>query len=305
MNVFELENSFRQLADLIKKHAPTPGTFQTLIPALNLMHAITPSQPVESLYKPSICVVAQGKKTSLLSNEAYCYDVANYLVTSMDLPIRSTVTTATPSRPYLGLKLNFEIDIIIEAFKHIHTSNKPSPDKRGIALSPTSPKLLDPLLRLISLLDTPQDISFMAPLIIREILYRVIQDNQNVLIHQLAIIGSHTQKISQAIKWLTQHYNQAISMEELAQSVNMSNSLFYKQFKLLTTMSPLQFQKTIRLQEARRLMLVEKLQAADAAFRVGYESPSQFSREYARQYGKPPAYDISEQLKKVQEDRSN
>ncbi|WP_138755563.1 AraC family transcriptional regulator [Paenibacillus sinopodophylli] len=285
----------RQLASLILRHAPSTGTHPTVVPSLQLMHATELSEPMESVYKPSICVVAQGAKTASLADETYCYDPSTYLVVSVDLPILGRIIEASPETPYLSLKLSFDNDVILDIVREMSSSvPAPAASARGIKVNRSTPAMLEALVRLMRLLDEQEDILIVSPLIVREILYRVLQSEQGAVFRQLALIGSHSHNISQAIQSINRQYNLPIEVEQLAKSVNMSVSAFHKHFKRVTAMSPLQYQKTLRLQEARRLMLTESVQASDAAFRVGYESPSQFSREYARMYGSPPTKDIQE-----------
>jgi AraC-like DNA-binding protein len=290
-----MEQALQQLALLIHRHAPSNGMHQTAVPSLALMHATQLSEPLEAVYKPSICVVAQGAKTATLADETYRYDPSTYLVTSVELPIIGKIIEASPETPYLSLKLSFDADVILDIVKELNRPVfVPAEACRGITVNRTSPALLEAIVRLMQLLNAPEDVPILAPLVIREILYRVLQGEQGALIHQFAIIGSHAHNIAQAIQLINRQYDHPLVIEQLAKSVNMSTSAFHKHFKRVTAMSPLQYQKTVRLQEARRLMLMESVQASDAAFRVGYESPSQFSREYARMYGRPPILDIQE-----------
>lgn len=295
-----LERALQQLALLIRRHAPSGGTHRTALPSLSLMHAAIMSEPMESVYKPSICVVAQGAKMAALADETYRYDPSNYLVTSVELPIMGRIVEASPENPYLSLKLSFDADVILDVVQKMkRPAFVPSEAGRGITVNRTSPDLLDNLVRLLQLLDSPDDIPVLAPLMIREILYRVLQSEQGALFYQFAVIGSHAHNIAQAIQLINWQYDRPLSIERLAKSVNMSVSAFHKHFKRVTAMSPLQYQKTVRLQEARRLLLTESAQVSDAAFRVGYESPSQFSREYSRMYGQPPTRDVQELLDRV------
>ncbi|GGF91579.1 transcriptional regulator [Paenibacillus albidus] len=290
-----MEQALQQLALLIRRHAPSNGTHPTSVSSLKLMHTTQLSEPLESVYKPSICVVAQGAKMATLADEIYRYDPSTYLVTSVELPIIGRIIEASPEIPYLSLKLSFDADIILDLVKEMNRpAFVPAESSRGITVNRTSPTLLEAIVRLLQLLNTPEDVPILAPLVIREILYRVLQSEQGALIHQFAVIGSHAHNIAQAIQLINRQYDRPLVIEQLAKSVNMSTSAFHKHFKRVTAMSPLQYQKTVRLQEARRLMLTETVQASDAAFRVGYESPSQFSREYARMYGRPPTLDIQE-----------
>jgi AraC-like DNA-binding protein len=290
-----MEQALQQLALLIRRHAPSNGTHLTAVPSLALMHATQLSEPLESVYKPSICVVAQGAKTATLADETYRYDPSTYLVTSVELPIIGRIIEASPEIPYLSLKLSFDADVIQDIVKETnHPVFVPAEACRGITVNRTSPALLEAIVRLMQLLNAPEDVPILAPLVIREILYRMLQGEQGALIHQFAIIGSHAHNIAQAIQLINRQYDRPLVIEQLAKTVNMSTSAFHKHFKRVTAMSPLQYQKTVRLQEARRLMLTETVQASDAAFRVGYESPSQFSREYARMFGRPPMLDVQE-----------
>lgn len=285
----------QQLALLIRRHAPANGTHQTALPSLSLMNAERLSEPLESVYKPSICVVAQGAKTASVADETLRFDPSTYLITSVELPILGRIVEASPEIPYLSLKLSFDADVILEmAEKSNRPASVPEEPGRGIAVNRMSPALLEAVVRLLRLLDAPDDIPVLSPLVIREIVYRMLQGEHGALLCSFGIIGSHAHCIAQAIRLINLQYDRPLAIEELAKSVNMSVSAFHKHFKRVTAMSPLQYQKTVRLQEARRLMLAESAQASDAAFRVGYESASQFSREYARMYGKPPMRDVQE-----------
>jgi AraC-like DNA-binding protein len=285
-----------QLTPLIRRHAPANGTHQTAVPSLTLMHTERLSEPMESVYKPSICVVAQGAKTATLADETYRYDPSTYLITSIELPIVGRIVEASPEVPYLSLKLGFDADIILEMMEKTNRpASVPAETGRGITVNRMSADLLEAIVRLVRLLDAPEDIPVLAPLLVREILYRILQSEQGSLFYRFGTAGSHAHRIAQAIRLINRQYDRPLAVEQLAKSVNMSASAFHKHFKRATAMSPLQYQKTVRLQEARRFLLTESAQASDAAFRVGYESPSQFSREYARMFGKPPMRDIQEQ----------
>ncbi|MEF2965635.1 AraC family transcriptional regulator [Paenibacillus sp. M1] len=290
-----MEQALRQLAILIRRHAPSDGTHQTAIPSLKLMQATQLAEPLESVYKPSICVVAQGAKTATLARETYRYDPSNYLITSVELPIIGKIVEASPGIPYLSLKLSFDIDVILDIAKEMNRDVPVQANTcRGITRNEMSPALLEATVRLMDLLNTPKDIPILAPLVTREILYRVLQSEQGAVISQFAVIGSQAHHIAQAIQLINRHFDRPLVIEELAKTANMSTSAFHKHFKRVTALSPLQYQKTVRLQAARSLILTESMQASDAAYRVGYESPSQFSREYARMYGRPPMLDVQQ-----------
>ncbi|TCM97844.1 AraC family transcriptional regulator [Paenibacillus sp. BK033] len=291
-----MEHALRQLADLILRHAPSSGTFSTPVPNLSLMNAAHMSEPLESVYKPSLCLVAQGAKTATLGDETYRYDPMTFVVIAAELPIISKIVEASPGVPYLSLKLSFDPDVILDIVKESsRVSDAPAEASPGITMNRTSPGLLEAAVRLVQLLDAPEDIPVLAPLIVREILYRVLQSEHGSLIRSFAMAGSHSHNIAQAIRMINRQYAEPLVIDQLAREASLSTSAFHKHFKRVTSMSPLQYQKTLRLQEARRLMLTETVHASEAAFRVGYESPSQFSREYARMYGRPPMLDIQEQ----------
>lgn len=289
----ELERKRQDLAALIDRLAVDDGDHETAIAGLNLYRA---SQPINSkcgLYTSTLTLVAQGGKRVLLAGERYDYDQANYLVTTIDLPVVYSVTEASPERPCLCVVWQLDPSRIAQLLTADLPPVKVSAG-RGMSISPLSHDMLDAVLRLVRLLDTPADIPMLAPLIERELLYRLIISDQGARLRQIAMAGSQTQQIARAIDWLRQHYSAPLRIQELARTVNMSVSSLHHHFKAITAMSPLQYQKLLRLQEARRLLLTEQCDAASAAHRVGYESPSQFSREYSRFYGAPPLRDVAQ-----------
>ena len=287
----ELERKRQDLAARIDRLAVGDGDHETAIAGLNLYRS---SQPVPSkcgLYTSTLTLVAQGSKQVILAGERYDYDQANYLVTTIDLPVIYSVTEASPERPCLCVVWQLDPARIAEWLTADLPPSRTSAG-RGMSISPLSHDLLDAMLRLVRLLDTPTDIPMLAPLIERELLYRLIVSEQGARLRQIAMNGSQTQQIARAVDWLRQHYSAPLRIQELAQTVNMSVSSLHHHFKAITAMSPLQYQKLLRLQEARRLLLTEQCDAASAAHRVGYESASQFSREYSRFYGAPPLRDV-------------
>lgn len=290
-------SKLEELTLLIARHAPSDGTHTSLVPELCFRRASQVSEPKHTVNLPSLYVVAQGSKTATLAGEDYKYDPSTYMVSSVHLPVIGQITEASPELPYLSLQLLISPDVILDV---IHTSSSQWKGKtgRGILVSQSAPPLLDGLLRLVRLLDTPEDIEVLAPLIIREILYRVLKDEQGALIRQFAVAGSYAHSVSKVIHLINRDYAKPLVIEELAKEANMSPSSLHKHFKKVTALSPLQYQKAIRLQTARRMLLSEGLEAADAGFLVGYESPSQFSREYSRMFGRPPMSDVK-QLRKI------
>ncbi len=266
----------------------------TAVPGLSLFRRDASTEPISGMYEPSVCLVAQGAKRVLLGDDTYLYDAHNYLITSVRLPTIVQVIEATPDKPYLGLRLKFDLR---EVSQLMVDSDLPQPraqqSSRGMATGEVTLQLVNAFVRLIDLLADEKDIPILAPVIQREIIYRLLVGDQGERLRQIATAGSQSQQIAKAIGWLKSNYTVTISMDDLAAQANMSSSTFHHHFRSLTALSPLQYQKQLRLQEARRLMLAERMDAANAAFQVGYESPSQFNREYNRMFGAPPLRDIT------------
>lgn len=266
----------------------------TAIPGLSLFRREEPTEPITGMYEPSVCLVAQGAKRVLLGDDTFVYDAHHYLITSVNLPTIVQIIEARPERPYLGLRLKFDLS---EISQMMVDSNLPKPrsqqSSRGMATGEVTLPLLTAIQRLIDLLADQQDIPILAPIIQREIIYRLLVGDQGERLRQIATAGSQSNQIARAIDWLKSNYSEPLSIDELAAKSSMSTSTFHHHFRSMTALSPLQFQKQLRLQEARRLMLAERMDAANAAFQVGYESPSQFNREYNRQFGAPPLRDIT------------
>lgn len=281
------------LADFIERYTEKDGNYTTAIPSLFFTRISNVTEPKHGVYNTSLCVIVQGAKEALLAQERYVYSPDDYLVASVDLPVIAQVIEASPEIPYLALKLEIQSSEILEVLRETQIeTNKKEGAKRGMYVSQMKPPLLNAITRLVHLLDTPEDIHVLAPLIKKEIIYRVLQGEHGERLKQIAIEGSSTQQINNVIKHIMQNYEKSFKIEELAEIANMSVSSLYRYFTEVTTMSPIQFQKQLRLQEARGLLLSESVNAADVAFQVGYESPSQFSREYARMFGRPPKEDI-------------
>jgi AraC-like DNA-binding protein len=266
----------------------------TAIPGLSLYQRDEPSQPTNIMYEPRICVIAQGAKRVLLGDDTYEYDAHHFLVTSVDLPTVVQVVKASREKPYLGLVLKLDQREISQLMVD---SNLPPPrpqqSSRGMTTGEVTLPLLTAFQRLIDLLAEPQDIPILAPIIQREIFYRLLIGDQGARLRQMASVGSQSHQVARAVYWLKGHFTQPLRINDLAAQVNMSTSTFHHHFRAVTAMSPLQYQKWLRLYEARRLMLTENRDATTAAFQVGYESPSQFSREYGRVFGAPPLRDIT------------
>jgi AraC-like DNA-binding protein len=295
--VFEnngLEVALDALGKSIARWTGKSDRFDTAIPGLSLHRREEPSEPISIMYEPLICVVAQGAKQVLLGDEAYVYDAQHFLITSVDLPTSVQVINASRQKPYLGLVMRLDQR---EMSQLMVDSKLPPPrplrSDRGMATGEITLPLLATFQRLIDLLDEPKDIPILAPIIEREIFYRLLVSDQGVRLRQMASTGSQSQQIARAIDWLKGNFTQPLRIDDLATQVNMSTSTFHHHFRAVTAMSPLQYQKWLRLSEARRLMLAENQDATTAAFQVGYESPSQFSREYSRLFGAPPLRDIT------------
>lgn len=288
-----LDDALVALSEIIARWAIKPELYETAFPALKLRRYDAPTEVTSFMYEPSICLVAQGAKRVFLGEERYVYDARHYLLTSVGMPVLAQVIEASEEKPFLGLVLTLDPRAITQLMVD---SNLPAPRtkqaSRGMAIGEVTPPLLSGLTRLIDLLDEPEDIPILAPLIHREIIYRLLVGDQGQRLRQIASSGTHSQQIAQAINWLRENYASQVRIDDLAAQARMGTSTFHHHFRALTAMSPLQFQKKLRLHEARQLMLAERMDASTAAFLVGYESPSQFSREYNRLFGAPPLRDI-------------
>jgi len=295
--VFEnnsMEVALEALGKRIARWAVEGGRIVTAISALSLSRRDALTQPMSYMYEPSICLIAQGAKRLLLGGDTYVYDAHHFLITSMDLPTVVQVIRASREKPCLSLMLKLDQREISQLMAD---SNLPPPraqeSSRGMAIGEVTLPLLTAFQRLIDLLAEPKDIPILAPIIQREILYRLLVGDQGARLRQMASVGSQSHQIAKAIDWLKSHYTLPLRIDDLAARLHMSTSTFHQHFRRLTAMSPLQFQKWLRLNEARRLMLTEHLNAATAALQVGYESPTQFSREYRRFFDEPPLRDIT------------
>ncbi|ELU8562854.1 TPA: AraC family transcriptional regulator [Vibrio parahaemolyticus] len=283
----------QKLAKLIDRWTGNANQYDTPISGLRFSRWTTPTPPTSYTHNPSICLIAQGRKRVLLGEESFIYDANRFLISSVDLPIIANIIEASEEQPYLGLIMELdltEISQLIVDSELAFTQSKEA--QKGIAVGELSESLLDAFVRLAELLDEGQNIKILAPIIKREIFYRLLMSEQGTRLHQIVTAGSHSHQIAKAIDWLKNNFVKPLSVGDLASFTGMSKSSFYTHFRSMTSMTPLQFQKKLRLSEARRLMLTENLDAMAATFKVGYESPSQFSREYSRLFGAPPSKDI-------------
>ncbi|MBF9000201.1 MULTISPECIES: AraC family transcriptional regulator [Vibrio] len=289
----QTKNATQRLASLIQKWTENTNQFDTGIKGLRLSHWTSPTPPTSYTHKASICLIANGKKRVILGEDTFIYDTNHFLISSVDLPVIANIIEASEESPYLGIIMELDLPEISALITESQLSfSKHQKAEKGIAIGELSDSLLDAFVRLLSLLDEEENIAILAPIIKREIFYRLLSSEQGSRLNQIVTFGSHSHQISKAINWLKKNFVQPLSVSELASNCGMSKSAFYTHFRSMTSMTPLQFQKTLRLSEARRLMLTENLDAMSTTFKVGYESPSQFSREYSRQFGAPPAKDI-------------
>lgn len=282
-----------KLADAIGRHTSGEGGLQTPVPELLLARRTAASDLQAVTYEASLCVVAQGAKEVQLAGERFRYDPAHSLLVSVDVPVSARVVEASPARPCLAVRVTLDPAVVNELLAGGTTPMRPGPPARALGVERVDPPLLDAVTRLVALLDTPHDLPALAPLVLREITYRVLTGPHGPRLRQIAAAGAPAHRIARAVRWLTEHYAEPLRVQALAKHVGMSPSALHLHFKGVTTLSPLQYQKRLRLQEARRLMLGEGLAAAEAAFRVGYESPSQFGREYRRMFGESPRRNVA------------
>lgn len=281
------------LAQEIARFAPENGITDTAIPRLSLVRWSHGAIPVHMLQRPALCIIAQGAKQVMVGDAVVEYGPASYLVASLDLPITGVVTKASANEPYLCFCLYLDTAILSELLLATPGGAPSSELGLGLSLHPVSQELVDAAVRLTGLLGNPGEAAVLAPLVERELLYRLIAGPTGPLIRAIVTGESRIAQIARAIGWLKTHFRETFSGPQLARVAGMSVSSLHDHFRRATAMSPLQYQKQLRLQEARRLMMSDRLAAADAADRVGYESPSQFSREYRRLFGAPPHRDVA------------
>lgn len=298
----ELERLRQRALALALRHAPADGLHDTALPGLALIRASATAQALPAVYAPGLVLVLQGRKQAQLGAQTLRYDPLHCLLVSMTMLPLGQITEASPAQPYLCLRLSSSTQMLADLLLQCGPAApapSPAPAARaaapvGLNLSPVTTPLLDAALRLLQLLDTPQDQAMLGPMLQREIFYRVLTGPLGAQLRALASGDSSTQRVARAVDALTQRYAEPLRIEELATLAHMSPSSLHQHFKQLTSLSPLQYQKQLRLQQARRLMLAEGLDAAAAAHQVGYESPSQFSREYRRLFGTPPRSDMAQ-----------
>src|SRR5580693_582060 len=283
----------KELADTIGKAMGRSAELSNVVPGLALYQNTTPTAPNPCTYEPSLLLIPQGKKRVDLGKQSYVFGESTFLLTSIELPIVSRVSVASVEKPYLALFLKLDMGIVRDV---LHTEevriSAPPVGTRGMVLGEVTVELLTPCIRLVQLLGTPRDVPFFGKLLQQEIIYRLLQGPQGDRLRSVATLADQDYRTAKAVTWLRENFEKMLNVDELASMAGMSRSTLHHHFRGLTAMSPVQFQKQLRLRTARQKMLTEELDAATAAFKVGYESPSQFSREYKRVFGKPPMRDV-------------
>jgi AraC-like DNA-binding protein len=284
-----MPTSLEDLRILAQRHARGPRT-ETPVPRLTIHRGCEATKMRPGIYQPMLILVLQGAKEVMLGDRMLRYDPGTSAIAGLELAVSGRVTVASPERPYIGLSLDLDGDVLASLLRDLPASVGTEPPAAGLTVNPASPELLEAWMHLLGLLERPADVPVLAPLFERELLYRLLQGPQAALLRQLALADSRLSRVRRAISWIRAHFSEALRVDDLARLAGMSPASFHRHFKAATGMSPLQFQKNLRLQHARTL-LIGRCEAARAAFAVGYESPSQFSREYARLFGAPPARD--------------
>lgn len=285
-----------ELVERLDRAASTKEIVEPL-EGVHLYKMTSPTECAHGVTRPTFCIIAQGSKALFLGDERYQYDPANYLLSTAEMPYKSQVLEASEERPFLSVVVDLDATLVSSVMvEAAHPAAHSEASTRGLDVSRLDGDLMDAVLRLVRLFESPEDAHFVAPLIKKEIVYRLLKGEQGDRLRHLAVLGGHSHRIAQAIELLKSDFDQQLRIEDLAKKLAMSTSSFHHHFKEVTAMTPLQFQKQLRLQEARRLMLAEDLDAATAGFQVGYNDASHFSREYKRLFGQPPMQDV-EQLK--------
>lgn len=284
-----------RLTGLIRAYAPHDGTFDLCIPGLHVSrYSRINVDCVHALQLPALCVIVRGAKTVIVGREIYEYDVSRMLVFSVALPVAAQITRASHSDPYLALRLDFDPRKIAEIVLKVFPQGLPPvQERKAVYVASLDPGIINAATRLMECLAQPGDTELLAPLVKDEILIRLLRSRIGPRVAQMGFAESSVHRIARAISWLRENYSQPMKVEELAELVHMSVSSFHEHFKSVTSMSPLQYQKVLRLQEARRLMLSTMIDAGSASQRVGYLSASQFSREYSRLFGNAPTKDVA------------
>ncbi|MDE1175698.1 MAG: AraC family transcriptional regulator [Edaphobacter sp.] len=282
-----------ELSLLVAKHVQREGVISTALAHLYLYRYTSLSPSERGIPGPSICVVVQGAKQTMLGDSSHLQPAGDYMITPIDLPVTGNVVKASISVPFLGLRYDLDINRIASfSLDSDLKSARRTPRIHGVSLSRMTPDLEDVFVRLLKLLDRPDDIAFLEPLVSQEILYRLVQSGHADMFEKIVSSDGHIHRMARLINWLKRNVDQPLSVKSIAHEANMSSSVLYESFHNATGMSPIQFHKQLRLQEARRMLISSDLDSASAAIKVGYKSPSQFSREYTRLFGRSPGRDI-------------
>jgi AraC-like DNA-binding protein len=283
------------MANLIARYAPHDGVFPLRLPGTYaLRRGRTTSEPVRATLGPSLCIVAQGAKVAMLGSDILEYDSARMLVFAVDLPISGQVIRASQRDPFLGFRLDLDPARVAELAARVYPHSVPkSSDQRGLYVGHATDAIIDAVTRLLDLMARAEDADLLGPLVVDEILIRLLRSPIGTRVAQIGEPKSGVHRVAEAVSWIRANFAQPVTVEEMAASVHMSASSFHARFKAVTTMSPLHYQKMLRLHEARRLMLFQEMDASDACHRVGYLSASQFSREYTRLFGSAPTRDVA------------
>lgn len=285
-----MTDDLKTLADLLDRHARRYGR-ETPIDGLHLTRTEA-AMEIRSVYRPSFCAVLQGGKISMLGERAFRYGAGQGLLASVDVPVTARIVDASPERPYLALAVEIDPVMVAEMLPALAQESGAEPAFAALHTDKLDETLIDPLGRLLRLLDQPRDIPVMAPLVKREIIWRLLNGSLGGMLRHVGLRDSQAARIGRATAWIRDHFSEPLRVPDLAEMAGMSLASFHRHFKAVTTLSPVQFQKLVRLQEARR-MLLENHEVSAVGFAIGYESASHFSRDYRRQFGAPPGRDVA------------
>ncbi len=282
-------DALSELRQLIARHAGT----MPMDAHLRAVSSACPTEMAHHVIEPTLAIVAQGGKRSMLGDQVFEYSAGQFLIVTVDLPIAGCICTATPEQPYLGAALTLKPKAIATLLLEMSAMEQPALEPAGFGVSTAPKELLECMVRMLRLLDRPRDAAVLWPMLERETLWWLLNGEQGAMVRQIGLADSRLSQISRAIRWIRAHHAKPFRVEDLAEMAAMSASSFHRHFRAVTTMSPLQYQKLIRLQAARARLLAESEDVAAVGFSVGYESPSQFSREYSRLFGAPPGRDVA------------
>lgn len=290
----KISEKYAELVTLSKQISSGRQQFQTPIPGLSINYWEYPNPPTSHMMEASLCLIVQGKKQVILGEENYTYTVGNFMISAIDLPVISNILEATPEIPYIGLLLKLDTYVLSQLIMETNTPFKQEniTETKGVAVGTITLEMIDAFIRLLNLINHPEDQDILAPMILKEIFYRLLMSPQSERLKQIATTQTTSHRIVKAVDWLKNNYEKKFKVESLAESMGMSPSSFHQHFKDITTMSPLQYHKRLRLIEARRLLIVDHVNVSSTSIKVGYESLSQFSRKYKRLFGISPSSEI-------------